>query len=64
MKRYVTLQNIVIPAGTLFDRAANERWGADAVECIVGIWDNYAQCLNIPVSDIEEIDDGILTVLQ
>ena len=36
-RRFVLLRDVVIPAGTVLERAANERGGTSAVECVVAL---------------------------
>ena len=36
-RRFVLLRDVVIPAGTVLERAANERGGTLAVECVVAL---------------------------
>jgi hypothetical protein len=46
---YQVLQDIVIPAGTIMRRAANERGGSGYVECMVGHGINCASNLVVQI---------------
>lgn len=55
--RLVLLRDIVIPAGTVLDRAADERGGWASVECVVGLGKDACGYLVVP-ADIDRDAEG------
>lgn len=49
MSQYQTTRDIVIPAGTVFSRAADQRGGAGYVECFVAHGSNFTSSLVVQV---------------
>lgn len=53
-KKIVLLKDITVPAGTLFDVAANERGGVGNLEAVVGFGNDYTGWLTIDEDATED----------
>lgn len=63
-KRFVLLNDVVIPAGTVLDRAPNERGGDARVEAVIGIGKDATAYFNMGVLAIEDAPDDLITEVK
>lgn len=64
LKKYVLLQDIVIPKGTVFDRAPNQRGGIHSVEAIIALGKDSVAYLNTSHLNIEDAPADLITELK
>lgn len=53
---YTLLQDVLIPAGTKFYRAPNERGGDNAVEAVIGLGKDWTLNVNTPILGIKDAE--------
>lgn len=59
MSEYRLLQDLVIPAGTVFSQAARERGGKDAVEAVIGLGKDATAWLVVHTGLIPDAPDWL-----
>jgi len=58
---YVLLKDVVIPAGTVLSRAANERGGEYAIECFAEMGKDSTATFVLSTATIADIPSDLIT---
>lgn len=62
--KYVLLKDVVIKAGTVLDRACNERGGEYNVEAFVEMGKDSNAVFNMSIGAIEDAPEDLITKLK
>lgn len=60
--KIVLLKDVIIPAGTLFDTAANERGGKENLEACIGFGKDYAGWLVVDEYSTKDASEFFTTL--
>lgn len=63
-KKFVLLKAVTIPAGTILDRAPNNRGGFNSVEAIIGMGDDSTAYFNMSLGAIEDMPEDLITEVK
>lgn len=63
-KKFVLLKDVVIPAGTVLERACNEHWWFAYVECTVWMGTDATADFLVNVSGIEDMPKDLITEIK
>jgi hypothetical protein len=61
VSEFVLLQDIVIPAGTVLSRAADQRGGPGSVEAVIGLGKDSHAWFNMAVACIQDVPADLIS---
>jgi hypothetical protein len=61
-KRYKLLRDVVIPAGTILDRAPRRMVDSLYIDCVVGLGKDATASLSLPESVVRDAEDWIAEI--
>ena len=62
--KFVLLQNVVIPAGTVLDGAPTNRGGNAAVEAVVAMGKDSTAYLHMSVAAVKDAPEDLITIVN